>query len=74
MGLSFISRVIGNCHCIKYTSFEVVEDNIKTDLYEMVCGDVDWIHVTYNRIHWQAVVNTVMKIQISQKAGNFLTS
>jgi len=29
-----------------------------------VCEGVDWIQVAQDRIHWLAVVNTVMKLQV----------
>jgi hypothetical protein len=34
---------------------------------------VDWIHLSPDRDHWRAVVNTVMNLGLAQKAGNFLT-
>jgi hypothetical protein len=40
------------------------EDNIKMDLGEIVFGDVDWIHWAENRDRWQALVNTVMNLQV----------
>jgi hypothetical protein len=42
------------------------EDNIKADLKEVGCKDVDWIHLA----HWRALMNTVMNLWILQKAGN----
>ena len=35
---------------------------------EMVCDHIDWIHVTKDRLHWQAVVTWYL-----EKAGNFLS-
>jgi hypothetical protein len=36
------------------------EDNIKTDLREIVYGGVDWIHLAQDSDRWRALVNTVM--------------
>jgi hypothetical protein len=33
-------------------------------LREIVCEDVDWIHVAQDRDQWQAFVNMVMNLQI----------
>jgi len=33
-------------------------------LTEMGCEDVNWIYLAQDRIQWQALVNTVMKLQI----------
>jgi hypothetical protein len=41
------------------------EDNIKMDLREIGFGDVDWIHLAQDRDRWQALVNTVMNLQVS---------
>jgi hypothetical protein len=41
------------------------EDNIKMDLREIGFGDVDWIHLAHDRDRWQALVNTVMSLQVS---------
>jgi hypothetical protein len=30
----------------------------------MACEDMDWIHLAQDRILWQALVNTVMSLQI----------
>jgi hypothetical protein len=34
---------------------------------------VDWIHLVRDKVKLQDLVNTVMNIQVSQNAGNFLT-
>jgi len=34
---------------------------------------LDWIYVAQDRDKWQAIVNTVMNIRVSQNEDNFLT-
>jgi hypothetical protein len=34
--------------------------NIKLDIQEVGCGDMDWIDLAQNRDRWRAVVNAVM--------------
>jgi hypothetical protein len=40
------------------------EDNIRMDLREIGWEDVNWIHLAQNRDWWQALVNTVMSVQV----------
>jgi hypothetical protein len=40
------------------------EDNIKMDLGEIGCGDVDWIHLAQDRDRWRALVNMVMNLRV----------
>jgi hypothetical protein len=36
------------------------------------CGVVDWIKITQNWIQWQALVNTVINLQVPIKGGTLL--
>ena len=44
------------------------------DLQEVVCWAMDWNELAQDRDRWQALVNTVMNLWVSQNAGNFLIS
>jgi hypothetical protein len=50
------------------------EDNIKMDILEVGCGDMDWIELDQGRDSWWALVSAVMNVRVPKKAGNFLTS
>ena len=43
------------------------------DLGEVVWG-MDWIGLDPDRNRWRALFNAVMKLGVSQNAGNFVTS
>ena len=50
------------------------EDNIKMDLQEAGCWDMDWIELALDRGRWRTFVTAVMNLRVPQNAGNFLTS
>jgi hypothetical protein len=40
------------------------EDEIRTDLREIVWGCVDWIQLALDRDRWRALMNTVMNLRV----------
>jgi len=40
------------------------EDNIKIDLQEVGCGDMDWIDLVQGRNRWRAFVNTLRNCRV----------
>jgi ribosome biogenesis protein Nip4 len=47
------------------------EENIKIDLQEMGCGDMDWIELAQDRDRWWVRVNEVMNLRVPLNSGNF---
>jgi len=50
------------------------EDNIRMDHREIWWEDVDWMHLDQDKDHWRGLVNAVMNLASSIKAGNFLAN
>jgi hypothetical protein len=40
------------------------EDNIRIDVQEVGCGDMDWIGLAQDRDRWRAIVNVVMNLWV----------
>ena len=40
------------------------DDNIKMELQEVGCGDMDWIELAQDRHRWRALVVAVMNLQV----------
>ena len=45
------------------------EDNIKRDLQEVGCGDIDWIKLAQDRNRWRALVNALKNLQVPKMRG-----
>jgi hypothetical protein len=43
------------------------------DLREIGWQDVDWMHLDQDRDQLQALINTIISLQVPKNAGNFLT-
>jgi hypothetical protein len=40
------------------------EDNIKMDLQELECKDVNWTEMAQDRDRWRALANAVMNLRV----------
>jgi len=40
------------------------EDNIKMELQEVGCGEINWIELAQNRDSWPALVNAAMNLRV----------
>ena len=49
-------------------------DNIRMDIQEVGCGNMDWIGLAQDRNRWRTLVSAVMNLRVPWNAGNFLTS
>jgi hypothetical protein len=44
-------------------------DNVRMDLREVGCGDVDWIGLAQDRDRWRALVNSVLNLRVPYNVG-----
>ena len=49
------------------------EDNIKIDIQEVGCGDMDLFDLAQDMDRWRALMNALINLRVPYNAGNFLT-
>ena len=49
------------------------EDNIKMDLQEVGCENMDWFDLAQDTDSWWALLNAVMNLRVPLNAENFLS-
>jgi hypothetical protein len=49
------------------------DDNIRMDLRETGWEVLDWMNLTYVRVHWRVIINAVMNLRVPLKTESFLT-
>jgi hypothetical protein len=67
-----IQRQQGDLICL-LLFFQKKQSRLKMDLREKGCSGMDWIHLGEDSDQWQALVNTVTKLQVPQNFGKFLS-
>jgi hypothetical protein len=40
------------------------DNNVKMDLQEVGCGNIDWIELAQGKYRWPALVKAVMKLRV----------
>jgi hypothetical protein len=45
--------------------------DIKMDLGQIGCGDVNWIGLAWDGDRWRALVNSVMNLRFHKRLGNY---
>jgi hypothetical protein len=54
--------------------FEVPARNILNVYYRIWGGGAEWINLAKCKVHWRALVKTLMKLRVQYKMKNFCTN